>query len=882
MTEEPVQSEPDPVAVLDALIAPGVRAALRHLVEENNGVEVFSIGTVGPSGAVEELEPIAFGNRDSVPAPAQDARPGQVLIHNHPGGNLTPSGADINLASLYGNSGIGFYIVDNACERVRVVVKPFKKPPPVPVNEDALAADFEPGGKLAAGTPGYEHRPQQVDMMRLVARAFNGGRIAMVEAGTGTGKSFAYLAPAIAWATANKRRVVISTNTINLQEQLIAKDLPALGERMGIPFRAVLVKGRSNYVSLRRLQYAADQAGLFESDRSRELRQLASWTRKTQDGSRSDLPFEVSDEVWEAVQSDKDDCMRARCPNFDSCFFYRSRRESAGADIVVANHHLVMADLAIKKDHTGNDFVAILPPYDRVVFDEAHHMEEIATEYFGSETSPFAIRRLLGKLASAREGRGVLHKLRDDVFRLDHRFLYPSTKQILDALEGQIFPAKSALDASLDHVFDQVFYKTLQFHQIAELKPREKRELRITATTTASDYWVELTDLLGTAGEEMERFLKPLERALGLLRFYPEELANELVNVRLNAAGLASKLSQHLGALRFFLKAGDEEYCRWIQVFYIRDRPAVRLCVAPLDVAPSLRKALFEKKRTAVLTSATMTVEKSFDFFARRLGLVAGPGDADRAEPPAPPPDDDENAGPPLADVAGRTDFLLLDSPFDFARSCLVGVVTDLAEPGHAAFTTSSHDAILDTLRLTGGRAFVLFTSYSAMERSYAALAGPLAREAITAMRQGQMPRTKLLEAFRTTPRCALFATSSFWEGVDVPGRALECLILARLPFRVPTNPILEARTERIDRLGGNSFMEMSIPLAVIHFKQGFGRLIRTRTDRGVVLILDHRVVTKHYGRAFLNSLPPARVFTGATGDVLAEFGQFLGRDQGR
>ena len=858
--------------VVDAatLITPDCRARLASAVARHGGVEVFSIGVVDTEGMVAEIDSIAFGNDDSVPAPAQNARSGQVLIHNHPGGDLTPSNADISLAALYGKAGVGFYIIDNTCTAVRVVVRPFTERMLKPVDLEALSDLFSPDGRLASSLAGYEYRPQQIAMMRLVADAFNNQHVAFVEAGTGVGKSFAYLAPALLWATANGRRVVVSTNTINLQEQLMAKDIPDLRSRLGVEFKAVLLKGRGNYVSLRRLKVASGDAGMFDTNRDAELRRLKEWAERSHDGSRSDLAFEVSDDVWEAVQSDKDDCLRAHCPHFNDCFFYRSRREAASADVVVANHHLVLADLAIKKDSTGSDFVAILPPYEHIIFDEGHNLEEAATSYFGVETSPLAIRRHLARLSGGRDRRGPVHGLVQALLAVDGGMRQPQTTRILGLLEDAVPARRQELEQAVDHHFDTIFQNSLEYFDIGKLGPRERRELRITPNVAASPYWEGATEALEDVASAIEELLKPVAQVMEALRAYREEDAARLADARLALQSPATKLAEHMGALRFFLKAGDEDYCRWLELGFVRDRPAPRLCVAPLAVGPSLRTALFERKKTVVLTSATLTVDKGFEFIARQLGLMPGRHDT-------PPTDLPPGAFvPDLADVEVRTRYLALDSPFDYERNCLLGVPTDLAAPNDPAFEASAQEAILGALRLTQGRAFVLFTSYAMLERMHRNLSGLLARDGIQALRQGSMPRSKLLDAFRSTPHSVLFATSSFWEGVDVQGRALECLIITKLPFRVPTTPILEARTERIDRLGGDSFRDLAIPLAVIRFKQGFGRLIRSKRDRGIVMVLDHRVVTKNYGRSFLRSLPPARVVADNTTAVLKHFGDFL------
>jgi ATP-dependent DNA helicase DinG len=853
---------PDGSMDAGAAIAAACCAALRELVAEYDGREVFVIGTPGPDGLVAELEPVAFGNHSAVPAPAQNARTGQVLIHNHPGGKLHPSDADLSVASLYGRAGLGFYIIDNDCTRVRVVVKPFIEPPEVEVDAEALARDLMPGGRLDGAMPGYEYRPQQVEMLRLVAQAFNAGRIAVVEAGTGTGKSFAYLAPSLAWALANKRRVVVTTNTINLQEQLIEKDLPELRRRLGMSFNAVLLKGRGNYISLRRLKFAARDPDLLGDPHRGELQRLAEWARKTTDGSRSDLPFEVSEEAWEAAASDKDDCQRSRCPHFDQCFYYKSRREAAAADLVVANHHLVMADLALRLDAAGpSDFTAILPPYDRLIVDEAHNLEEVATSYFTTEISRAAIRRLLLKLVSHRSGKGALAALERVLFEADSRELLEPTRMARGLLHGDVDDLRIRLETELDQVFSDVYAATVEYFEVASVPRGERRELRITPAVEQSRYWRQTGELLGQLGEALNAFCAALDKLLKVLKGYEPEVQREIADARQGVAGVAAKLAEHAASLRFFLTAG-EDHCRWLSIGASRERPFVRLCVAPLDVAPRLRDALFSRKRTVVLTSATMTVNKSFDYVGRQLGLI----------PPA--GDDAPEDGPPDP-VGERCDYLWLDSPFDFKHNCLVGVPLDLPEPKDPRFELAIEEVVLKALALTGGRAFVLFTSHRSLDRVHGALVEPLAAQNITALKQGEMPRHRLLETFRSSRRAALFATSSFWEGVDVQGSALECVILVRLPFRVPTTPILEARTERLERLGRDPFKELSIPMAVMKFRQGFGRLIRSRHDRGIVLILDNRVSTRSYGQVFLRSLPPVRVIEASGETVMAEMREF-------
>lgn len=864
-------SAASPTAAPPVLLSPEAAEQLRHLIADNGGQEVFAIASCGEDGSVQQLDARAFGNWTSVPAPAQNARPGQVLIHNHPSGVLEPSDADINIASLYGKAGVGFYIVNNTCDAVRVVVKPFFEVPQVEVDVAALLHRFGPDGDLAHRMSGYEHRPQQLQMMEMVAQAFNRDRIAVAEAGTGTGKSFAYLAPSIAWALANKKRVVVSTNTINLQEQLMAKDIPELRKLLDWDFRAALVKGRNNFVSLRRLRFAARESELFLDDRTRELKQLLEWVGKTSDGSRSDLPFDVHEETWDAVVSDKDDCLRARCPNFNDCFFYKSRREAASADLVVANHHLVMADIALKKDNTGNDYTAILPPFERLIFDEAHNLEVVATSYFSCDTSLSAMRRQLNRLVALRENKGAIPRLQRAVFEQDSRGLHTATGQILSLLEGDVIPRRRELEHVLDNHFSELFHRTVQYFNLGDMARTDRRELRITRNVLESPYWREATALLEEMQAELSRFMAPLDKALNLMRHLPEEILTELADYRVAVTGAVTKLAEHSNSLKFFLKAGDEDFCRWLEIGYHRDRPFVRPCAAPLDIAPSLRSALFARKRTVILTSATLTVDNRFDYLSRQIGLAPGRYVDEPAEAPGPEPGS-------MEDVERRCDYLKVGTPFDYETNCLVGVPQDLPQPSDPRFESLVIPAIVETLRVTQGRAFVLFTSYKSLQKTLNLARPCLESLGITCLRQGEMPRHRLLEAFRSTKKAALFATSSFWEGVDVQGSSLECLVLTKLPFSVPTTPILEARTERIDRLGGSSFYELTVPMAVIKFKQGFGRLIRSKTDRGIVLILDHRVVTKPYGKMFLRSLPPARIEQGDSSHVLGALRQFYDR----
>ncbi len=844
-----------------------VAAQLRALISEYGGNEVFAIGTCEPDGTVITIEPLAFGNEDSVPAPAQNAAPGQVLIHNHPSGGLEPSRPDISIASMYGKAGIGFYITNNTCDAVRVVVKPFFPKQAVPVEFSELENLFGRNGHLSKTFPAFEFRTQQLSMMKVVTEAFNNDHIAVIEAGTGTGKSFAYLAPAILWALNNKRRVVISTNTINLQEQLLKKDLPELARQMDREIKAVLVKGRGNYLSLRRLRYAAAKPDLFQDDKSNEMAMLTDWAEKSEDGSRSDLPFQISPDTWEAVMSDKDDCLRAECQFFNRCHFYKSRREAANADIIIANHHLVMADLALKMENQGNDYTGILPPFDRVVFDEAHNLEEVATSYFTSSTSQLAIRRQIFRIARPRDKAGVLRSFHTALQRHRQSVLYPAAAEALSLMTERILPTREEVELSLGSYFDDFFMESSRFFHADSMKDNERREQRITTAVTESPYWETVRHLLESLIKDMHRLLDLFDKLDTVLSSIPPEVTDDVAEPRMRLFSAVKKLSDHMGSLRLFLSADKDEYCRWVELGYRRGHPYIIPYTAPLDISHALRDALLIKKNTVILTSATLTIDNNFTYFTKQMGLKS----------PSPVRKVQDEAPSALDPLEARSRFLQLDTPFDYSKNCVIGVPRDMPLPSHPDFYRQIVPSIIEAVKITQGRAMILFTAYKPLRQVVELCRTELARSGISCLTQGEQPRHQLVEAFRSSRKAALFATSSFWEGVDIQGEALQCLVLTKLPFSVPSTPVLEARAEMIDRRGGNSFYEISIPQAVIKFKQGFGRLIRSQSDRGFVLVLDNRVLVQRYGRIFIKSLPPARLVQGTAEEVIDEVRQFMG-----
>ncbi len=827
-------------------------AARRDLctaIRDAGGNEVFALGSLGEQ-TVEDVRVLARGHRSAVPALLQIPRAAEVVIHNHPSGNLQPSEADLQIASALGERGVGFYIVDNRVERVYAVVEPVREQAARPIDPARAAAVLAPGGVLASSLPGYEHRPQQLEMLEAVTHAFNDQEVLLVEAGTGTGKSLAYLIPSILWAKANRQRVIVSTHTINLQEQLIGKDLPQLAEQAGLEFSSALVKGRGNYLCQRKAsQVAAQPALLIEDELSRELQTVLAWARQTSDGSLADLTVRPRPAVWEQVVSESDNCLRARCPFYSDCFFYSARRRAAAADILVVNHHLLLADLALRNETENRTQNAVLPPADRVVIDEAHHLEDVATSHFGFRTSLTALERILSRLQSRRDpSRGILPSL---AMALD------STPDIERSpgqwIDERLTPRRESVHVDAEQCFAEMTEAYLaNFDGTGDQAPPK---LRLTEQFEDSPMWRNFRDRLARLAAAADVFAREAGTLLELLdAAFPEKRPQQIDFLTTEFAAQRGRLQGFATAIESFLGC-DHTTCRWFELRRRANRPpSLELHAAPIDVAPSIQASLLEPFATVVMTSATLAVGRDFQHPRARLGV-------DRVE------------------ARERTRELLIDSPFDFAHQAVLLCPSDLPAPGSGGYESASHEAMQLGLRLAGGGTFILMTSYSALKRAHDALQPLLSREGWTVLRQGAMSRPALIERFRAAPKAALFATDSFWEGVDVRGDALRCVIIARLPFRVPSEPIEQARVEAIEQRGGNAFQEHSIPQAAIKLKQGFGRLIRTKTDRGCVLILDSRLATRPYGRTFLESLPPARRYIGKTHAVFHQMRKFFRGD---
>ena len=686
------------------------------------------------------------------------------------------------------------------------------------LDVDSLAAMLEEGGDFSFKFPGYEYRPQQVEMLRTVAEAFNGRQHILVEAGTGTGKSIAYLLPAAHFAVQNGKRVVISTNTINLQDQLFLKDIPDLQKILPFEFKAALLKGRSNYICLRRLA-ALRRAGNLSVDELRVLAKVLVWLPSTMIGDQAELFLPTLRErlIWNRICSDSENCLAERCVfrQEGKCFFYRARQQAEGAHLIVVNHALLLSDIAVEN--------RVLPEYRYLIVDEAHHLEDATTRQLSFEVNLRSVQRLLSEL-SQRPGPRRYGGYLAEVMARCRKGVPEAIQRELESYIEDLHQGVEAAEHSLYEFFDTLS-RFLKEHSRPGGKYNQR--IRLTSGLRVQPAWADVEIVEDNFSVHLFKLgdgLKRLYSGLGGLEGYDipdyEDLLQGLLGHHQRLEDLREQLNDLIvqplasGIYWAEIAAKDEE---------------LSLHAAPLHIGHLVERHLLTPKECVVLTSATLCTDGDFSFIKERLN-------------------------------AWEAREVAVGSPFDYVNSTLLYLVNDIPEPNQPYYQKAVEQALIALCQATRGRTLGLFTSYSQLRNTSKAITRPLAEHDIVVFQQGDgSSRRQLLENFRTTPRSVLLGTRSFWEGIDVMGEALSCLVIARLPFSVPTDPVFAARSETLE----DPFGEYAVPETILRFRQGFGRLIRSKTDRGVVVLLDKRVLTKSYGRAFLNSLPECTVKRG-------------------
>ena len=631
---------------------------------------------------------------------------------------------------------------------------------------------FAPGGPLSRTLDGFEARPGQLEMAEAVAGVFADGGVLLAEAGTGTGKTLAYLVPAIL----SGNRVLVSTGTKNLQEQIFFKDLPVLRDGLRIPFTATYMKGRGNYLCLHRFDAIKDAASFRPRDEAVAIEVIAEWSAETQTGDRAemdDLPEDLP--LWPEIAATSENCIGADCPRFGDCFVTKMRQRAAESDVVIVNHHLLCADASVRQGAYGE----VIPACSYAIVDEAHQLEDVATQYFGRAVSNYRF---------------------DDFARDVDRAI--AAKQVPpDAAE--------TLRDDVEHMRDgaRLFFGTLQMLRFDVSRPgggQVGAESRVRVTAKA-------LEPAGDQAAELVRALEAVEATIALTK----DVAEDVIALGRRAAEMREDV-------RFLVRADDPGHVYYMD---IRGR-GVFLRASPIDVSDIIREMLLDRMKATVLTSATLTVDGRFDYVRGRLGIRRA--------------------------LEAR-----LPSEFDYTRQAILYLPKKMPDPRSPQFAAEAGREVVEILKRTDGRAFVLFTSYANLRQVHQRASMELPFPILV---QGTAPRSALLRDFKATPNAVLFATSSFWQGVDVVGEALSCVIIDKLPFASPGDPITSARIEALNAAGGNAFGDYQVPLAILALQQGLGRLIRHRQDRGVLAILDPRLRTMGYGRRFLASLPPAPV----------------------
>ncbi len=810
---------------INELISLEAREKIKKSIDEAHGNEVFFRGVPNEIGIVEEVHVLARGNKHSVPAILKKMRRKEVIIHNHPSGYLYPSDPDVAIASMYANEKNGAsYIIDNEVSDVYVIVE---------LKEEKVDIDIEPyfeeKGMLSQAFPEFEYRSEQRDMAIKIQEGINSDKKVVVEAGTGTGKTLAYLIPSIEWAIKNKKKVVISTNTINLQEQLLNKDIPIVKRVIQGDFKYLLVKGRGNYLCSRKVMNMASGEGVdfddFTGSQKDQFQAVLRWAGKTEKGDKGELSFEVDNRVWEHFQSESDICSGPKCPHKGECFFQKSREEKKEADILITNHHMYFADLAIRKETGFNTEYAILPDYDLVVFDEAHNIEKVARDYFSYEVSKYSFNKTMNQIYNS--GR---KKKKQGSFKLLLNYLKNINFDSYNEVERLISTDLVDRHLNLYRIGNDYFLRLIDAfcrgqngNVSARLRPEELEH---------AEFWPYLKELEEELLLVYNSYMKKIRSLSRVIKEVEDKsgIINDFIKY-------TDRIEGYFMNFKFIQDMDDKNFIYWVSVNGSKSN--AKLVATPLKINDELDKSLYMNLDHIVFTSATIAIGDSFNYFKDSIGLHE--------------------------EVLEQ----VIHSPFDYDKQMKVYIPSDVSLPNDKNFINEIKDFIKGLIRRANGNTFVLFTSYSSLNYMYYMIKDDLEVEGYDLFIQGMAPRNKLVNMYKMSRKPVLFGTDSFWEGVDVKGDKLSSVIIVKLPFKVPSDPVVEAIIENLNDEGRNAFLEYQIPESIIKFKQGIGRLIRSKDDRGIITILDTRMIKKRYGKIFLDVIPTRNIYIKNRDEIL-------------
>ena len=786
----------------------------KYLEEHNNKSMIFK-ATFDEDEKIQKPFFLSLYKKKSFEETLTKVGKNEVVIRTTKPNQLYPSDMELELSEeLYTRRNIAYCLLSSDLDDFYFVQDIDR----IFLEEIDIENYFAKDGILAKEIKGFEYREEQEEMAQYIQDAINEDRKIIVEAGTGTGKTLAYLIPSIKWAVTNKKKVIIATNTINLQEQLLLKDIPLAKSIIKDEFSYVLVKGRNNYVCKRLFNELVLGKSIdietFSMEAREQIEYILKWGNKTKTGDKAELPFEVYPDVWELVQSTTELCLGKKCPYRKECFYMKTRMEKMEADILISNHHVFFADLNVRAETDFDSEYLILPRYDMVIFDEAHNVESVARSYFSVEVSKISFTRLLNRIYQKKnkkkKEKSALVRVEDTV---DEKNLEDSEQYIylLNTLKEEI--------SILQNIGDEYFDEIRKIYETNTEAPIKK---------SLNNFEMTKSRFLENLREKKDIFQSKLADFLNLMMSFNNVIDEEKDKNPevINFNNHLKMFKAYIDSFKFINSFEDDNYIYWLDIN--SKRTNVILTATPLNIAQKLSTVLFDNLDRLVFASATIVVNGNFDYFKKSLGL------------------DEEDCIEAI-----------IKSPFDYDEQMSVYIPSDIQDSENInAFVSDASKFILNILLKTNGKAFILFTSYTMLNQIYYSISKKLKDKGFEVFLHGDKPRSQIIKEFKEAENPILFGTTSFWEGVDVQGENLSNVIITKLPFLVPTDPVVSAISKKIEEDGGNSFMDFQLPEAIIKFKQGVGRLIRKKTDSGNIFILDNRILKKRYGSLFINALP--------------------------